>query len=113
GQHHGIGQLQDGCPLGQPCALLEPGNGTRVDAGALGKIRLGQAASLSQRLQEHGKRTAFTSGLWGCWNLAGHRRLLFDMALAEYLIEIGRDTSELQSRENLVCRLLLEKKNRV
>src|SRR5690606_40386899 len=24
--------------------------------------------------------------------------------------EIGRDTSELQSRENLVCRLLLEKK---
>src|SRR5690606_20636208 len=25
--------------------------------------------------------------------------------------EIGRDTSELQSRENLVCRLLLEKKN--
>src|SRR5690606_41352966 len=26
--------------------------------------------------------------------------------------EIGRDTSELQSRENLVCRLLLEKKKR-
>src|SRR5690606_41955049 len=26
-------------------------------------------------------------------------------------MKIGRDTSELQSRENLVCRLLLEKKN--
>src|SRR5436309_8876637 len=26
------------------------------------------------------------------------------------LLEIGRHTSELQSRENLVCRLLLEKK---
>src|SRR5690606_39984104 len=26
--------------------------------------------------------------------------------------EIGRDTSELQSRENLVCRLLLEKKKK-
>src|SRR5690606_41116920 len=28
------------------------------------------------------------------------------------VLEIGRDTSELQSRENLVCRLLLEKKKR-
>src|SRR5690606_39768780 len=27
--------------------------------------------------------------------------------------EIGRHTSELQSRENLVCRLLLEKKNTI
>src|SRR5690606_38211741 len=27
-------------------------------------------------------------------------------------LEIGRDTSELQSRENLVCRLLLEKKKK-
>src|SRR5690606_30125267 len=27
------------------------------------------------------------------------------------MVEIGRHTSELQSRENLVCRLLLEKKN--
>src|SRR5690606_40314796 len=27
-----------------------------------------------------------------------------------YTLKIGRDTSELQSRENLVCRLLLEKK---
>src|SRR5690606_40329781 len=30
--------------------------------------------------------------------------------LAYEPIQIGRDTSELQSRENLVCRLLLEKK---
>src|SRR5690606_39449944 len=28
-------------------------------------------------------------------------------------IEIGRDTSELQSREKLVCRLLLEKKKKI
>src|SRR5690606_41490629 len=29
------------------------------------------------------------------------------------LLKIGRDTSELQSRENLVCRLLLEKKKKL
>src|SRR5690606_41620507 len=29
---------------------------------------------------------------------------------AQRLVQIGRDTSELQSREKLVCRLLLEKK---
>src|SRR5690606_40152314 len=49
------------------------------------------------------------------WSETGpnHRRQLVQKA-AELLQaraeQIGRDTSELQSRENLVCRLLLEKK---
>src|SRR5436305_12002026 len=45
---------------------------------------------------------------------AGHRRHLRRSAVPGDGVrrrEIGRDTSELQSRPHLVCRLLLEKKN--
>src|SRR2546427_108036 len=38
--------------------------------------------------------------------------LLIAPAAARLLLEIGRDTSELQSQSNLVCRLLLEKKKK-
>src|SRR5690606_41957558 len=43
----------------------------------------------------------------------GDHRRARDLLAAGFrdLREIGRHTSELQSRENLVCRLLLEKKN--
>src|SRR5688572_32308230 len=34
------------------------------------------------------------------------------LAVATVELEIGRDTSELQSQSNLVCRLLLEKKKK-
>src|SRR5207302_11477808 len=52
---------------------------------------------------------------YACTTLAqtNLRNLIGDRALDETLVE-GRSeehTSELQSRENLVCRLLLEKKN--
>src|SRR2546427_8522989 len=33
-----------------------------------------------------------------------------EVRMLKIMIEIGRDTSELQSQSNLVCRLLLEKK---
>src|SRR5690606_14489742 len=49
-------------------------------------------------------------GAWG-WTLFG---IVWGMALIGMLQEIKRSeehTSELQSRENLVCRLLLDKKN--
>ena len=39
-----------------------------------------------------------------------HQRELTERRLDEIEKQIGRHTSELQSRENLVCRLLLEKK---
>src|SRR5690606_41176103 len=38
--------------------------------------------------------------------------LFLKLYLYAYLNEIGKHTSELQSRENLVCRLLLEKKKK-
>src|SRR5690606_894947 len=44
------------------------------------------------------KEVAYKSKILGVMHACGHD-------------EIGKHTSELQSRENLVCRLLLEKKN--
>src|SRR5438270_6660384 len=44
------------------------------------------------------------------FDAATHRKQ--DLDQYEILREIGRDTSELQSQSNLVCRLLLEKKKK-
>src|SRR3712207_7999876 len=49
------------------------------------------------------------TGGWKHW-----QQKTLDIAAVKWLAigsEIGRDTSELQSRQYLVCRLLLEKKN--
>src|SRR5438445_13739776 len=42
---------------------------------------------------------------------APHERILHDQSVRRH--EIGEHTSELQSRQYLVCRLLLEKKNNI
>src|SRR5690606_41588991 len=46
-----------------------------------------------------------------CW--AAQRSGLYYTAISRYLTRSEEHTSELQSRENLVCRLLLEKKNQL
>src|SRR5437016_11639821 len=83
-------------------------NGAAVNAQNIGDTADGAAAykmavTVVNGLQtievqkQHGKRTAGTVGALG---------FVFQN------VEIGRDTSELQSLTNLVCRLLLEKKKK-
>src|SRR3712207_7040695 len=50
--------------------------------------------------------------LLGLIGMAGGSLSLREGRLGGGLVEIGRHTSELQSRQYLVCRLLLEKKKR-
>src|SRR5690349_23008316 len=57
-------------------------------------------------LGRHLRRLHHEVSLVAAAKSAAHKRRVDDN-----FFEIGRDTSELQSRRDLVCRLLLEKKN--
>src|SRR5690625_5754649 len=61
-------------------------------------------------------RPADANEVASCWKMAikneeGPSLMILTRQALPTLDQIGRDTSELQSRGHLVCRLLLEKKN--
>src|SRR3712207_7845375 len=62
---------------------------------------IGPAVALDDALLAHEPRASFDRSGFGL-----HARLA-----GRWTVEIGEHTSELQSRQYLVCRLLLEKKN--
>src|SRR2546430_7010253 len=80
-----------------------PPAATRAPQAAAVLARLTRA-SLLEVLPSDYVRTARAKGV-------ASRRVLFHHALRNALIQSEEHTSELQSQSNIVCRLLLEKKN--
>src|SRR5690606_9048332 len=69
---------------------------------------------MAKNVGEHNGAHYFTIGQRKGLNVGGTKEALFiiDTNVIENAIRSEEHTSELQSRENLVCRLLLEKKNK-
>src|SRR3712207_7485802 len=82
--------LHDALPI-----LLGNGDGVRRDGGTGENAT--QTATETQRHRDRPDQTA--------------RPLCLCVSVAEHLVRSEEHTSELQSRQYLVCRLLLEKKN--
>src|SRR5690606_41653618 len=99
--------LREGC--GAPCVV--PSFPTRRSSDLAGVLRVRAAGDDAHRVEAQARALARVDGRdrpalgdeLGDVRLAGDADL--DLARSE------EHTSELQSRENLVCRLLLEKKN--
>src|SRR5690606_40909131 len=71
-----------------------------------GSLNVAEAAILARKLPPSSRTVAAVQGGDEYWGWDFERHVLVSIRSEEH-------TSELQSRENLVCRLLLEKKNDV
>src|SRR5687768_17883592 len=90
--------------LRPPRSTLFPYTTLFRSRGRLSVAVLGPAVPLSRRL--------LLSGLAPLLLKGGLRLVAIRGAVPQQQVEIGRATSELQSRLHLVCRLLLEKKKK-
>ena len=98
------GQLQDGKPHGHG-VLIDAADGDEYDGNfKAGKFH-GRGRATYGHLDQY-------DGEWNDGNYHGHGVRTYDYGSSKYDGQIGRDTSELQSHHDLVCRLLLEKKKK-